>query len=323
MPFLTMSRPHLDAEMYGLYVGILTILILASVIGMILDYRTQSPKARETVRNINARTKAWWIMVGIFASANFAGTGWTVLLFAFMSFLALREFVTITPTRRGDHLSLLLTFFVLTPLQYFLVYIGWYGMFSVLLPVYAFLFIPTLNALRGDPKHFLERTAKLQWAIMVCVYALSHAPAILMLDIPGYEGENPKLLLYFLLIVQLSDVLQYVWGKTLGKRAVAPNISPNKTVEGLIGGVASATAIGTLLYWATPFNPLQAWGFALLITLAGFAGGLTMSAIKRDRGVKDYGTIVEGHGGMLDRIDSVCFAAPLFFHVLRFFFSMV
>ena len=144
-----------------------------------------------------------------------------------------------------------------------------------------------------------------------------------MLDIPGYEGENAKLLLFMVLVVQLSDVLQYVWGKTTGKRPVAPNISPNKTLEGLIGGVSSATLVGTLLWWATPFNPFVSWAMALLISLAGFAGGLTMSAIKRDRGVKDYGTLIEGHGGILDRIDSICFAAPLFFHVVRFFYSTV
>lgn len=312
-----------DHELYGLYMGILALLVVASIVGFLLEWRVKTPRGRETVANINSRIKAWWVMCAVFAVANLAGMTSTIVLFAFLSFLALREFVTLTPTRRGDHRSLLFTFFFLMPLQYFLVGIKWYGLFSVLLPVYAFLFIPTVNALQGDPKHFLERTAKLQWAAMICIYCLSHAPALLMLEIPGYEGENAKLLLFMVLVVQLSDVLQYVWGKTTGKRAVAPNISPNKTIEGLIGGVASATIIGTLLWWATPFHPFVAWLMALGISLAGFAGGLTMSAIKRDRGVKDYGTLIEGHGGILDRIDSVCFAAPLFFHVVRFFYSTV
>lgn len=312
----------MDPQLYGLYMGILLLLIVASLIGFMLEYRVKTPKGRETVSNINSRIRAWWLMCGIFALANLSGRGGMICLFAFLSFLALREFVTLTPTRRGDHISLLLAFFFLTPLQYVLVYVGWYGMFSIAIPVYAFLFIPTINALRGDPGHFLERTAKLQWALMVCVYSLSHAPALMMLAIPNYEGQNFKLLLYVVLISQLSDVFQYVWGKTTGRRLVAPTISPNKTVEGLIGGVASATLVGTLLYWATPFTPFQAWCFSLVIALAGFAGGLTMSAIKRDRGVKDYGTIIEGHGGVLDRLDSVCFAAPLFFHMVRFFFSL-
>ncbi|MBT9584284.1 phosphatidate cytidylyltransferase [bacterium] len=310
-----------DHELYSLYLGIVALLIVASIIGFLMEWKVTSPKGRQTVANINARIRAWWFMCGIFAVANLAGNVTTILLFALLSFLALREFVTLTPTRRSDHRALLFTFFCLMPLQYFLVGVKWYGMFSVLVPVYAFLFIPTVNALNGDAKNFLERTSKLQWSAMICIYCLSHAPALLMLQIPGYEGENAKLLLFMVLVVQLSDVLQYVWGKSTGKRPVAPNISPNKTVEGLIGGVASATLIGTMLWWATPFNPFMAWLMALLISLAGFAGGLTMSAIKRDRGVKDYGTLIEGHGGILDRIDSICFAAPLFFHVVRYFYS--
>lgn len=312
-----------DPELYGLYLGIIALLVIATVIGFYMEWKVTTPKGRETVANMNARIRAWWLMCGVFATANLCGTVTTICLFALLSFLALREFVTLTPTRRGDHRSLLFTFFCLMPLQYFLVGIQWYGMFSVLVPVYAFLFIPTANALQGDAKHFLERTAKLQWSAMICIYCLSHAPALMMLHIPGYEGENIKLLLFMVLVVQLSDVLQYVWGKTTGKRPLAPHISPNKTVEGLIGGISSATIVGTLLWWATPFNPFVAWGMALLISLAGFAGGLTMSAIKRDRGVKDYGTLIEGHGGVLDRIDSICFAAPLFFHVVRFFYSTV
>ncbi len=311
-----------DREMYYLFMGVLSILLVASVIGWILDWRVKSPKARETVANMNARIKAWWVMCGVFATASVAGYLATVLLFAVLSFLALREFVTLTPTRRGDHKALLFVFFLVTPLQYWLVATKWYGMFTLLVPVYAFLFIPTVNALQGDARGFLERTAKLQWASMVCVYCLSHAPALLMLEIPGYEGENTKLLLFLVIVVQLSDVLQYVWGKTTGKRKIAPLISPNKTLEGFIGGVASATIVGVLLYWATPFNPFQAWLIALGIALAGFSGGLVMSAIKRDRGVKDYGTIIEGHGGVLDRIDSICFSAPLFFHVVRYFFTL-
>jgi phosphatidate cytidylyltransferase len=156
---------------------------------------------------------------------------------------------------------------------------------------------------------------------MVCVYCVSHAPALLVLDIPGYREQNAKLLFFLVLVVQISDVLQYVWGKTLGRHKIAPHVSPNKTVEGFVGGILSATAVGTALWWATPFKPLQAAGMSLVITLMGFAGGLVMSAIKRDRGVKDYGTLIEGHGGVMDRIDSICFAAPIFFHLTRHYFA--
>jgi phosphatidate cytidylyltransferase len=243
-----------------------------------------------------------------------------VVLFGLVSFLALREFLTLTPTRSSDHRALFWTFFVFAPIQYTLVAIGWYGLFSVLIPVYAFLFIPTRIVLEGDTTAFLERAAKIQWGLMICVYCVSHAPALLMLDIPGYEMENAKLLFFLVVVVQLSDVLQYVWGKSFGRRRIAPAISPNKTWEGFIGGVASAVLIGTALWWATPFNPWQAACMAFAIAIAGFAGGLVMSAIKRDRGVKDYGSLIEGHGGVLDRVDSLLFAAPLFFHLTRFFF---
>ncbi len=207
------------------------------------------------------------------------------------------------------------------PIQYLLVYSAWYGLFAIFIPVYAFLFVPVRSALAGDTQDFLARTAKIQWGLMIAVYCVSHAPALLMLQIPGYDGEGAKLLLYLVIVVQLSDVLQYVFGKTLGRRRILPKVSPNKTWEGALGGIGAATLVGTLLWWATPFSPWAAAAIALLINLAGFAGGVCMSAIKRDLGVKDFGTLIEGHGGVLDRIDSLCFAAPLFFHVVRYFYT--
>jgi phosphatidate cytidylyltransferase len=156
---------------------------------------------------------------------------------------------------------------------------------------------------------------------MVCVYCISHAPALLTLPIPGYKGQNGKLLFCLVIVAQMSDVFQYVWGKTLGRHKIAPHVSPNKTWEGFICGNATATALGAGLWWATPFTPWQSAGMSLAITLMGFSGGLVMSAIKRDRGVKDYGSMIEGHGGVMDRIDSICFSAPVFFHLTRYFFT--
>jgi len=122
----------------------------------------------------------------------------------------------------------------------------------------------------------------------------------------------------------MGDVFQYGWGKLLGRRIIAPAINANKTWEGFIGGVLSSALLGTLLtllFQVTPFNIWQAALMSMVTSIMGFAGSLTMSAIKRDRGVKDYGTLVEGHPGILDRIDSICFAAPVFFHLTRAFFS--
>ncbi|HMD54804.1 MAG TPA: phosphatidate cytidylyltransferase [Phycisphaerae bacterium] len=310
-----------DIETAWLIGGIVALLVLASLLGWILSLRKGSPAYQATIANLNTRTKAWWIMVGIFLGAMLTGGIGSVILFGVTSFLALREFVTMTPTRPGDHRTLFWLFFIVTPIQYWLVAIGWYGLFSIFIPVYAFLFIPVRSAVAGDCEHFLERTAKIQWALMVCVYCVSYAPAILTLHIPGYEGQNGKLLFYLILVVQLSDVFQYIWGKLLGRHRIAPQVSPNKTWEGFIGGIATATGIGTALWWATPFTPLESAAMSLAITLMGFYGGLVMSAIKRDRGVKDYGNMIQGHGGVMDRIDSICFAAPLFFHLTRYFFT--
>lgn len=314
-------RIKIDRDTELLVLGIVALLAVASIIGWVLSSRDGGPGYQKTIQNLNARTKAWWIMVAIFLGALLTGGIGSVILFGLTSFLGLREFITMTPTRPGDHRTLFWIFFIIVPIQYWLVGTGWYGLFSIFIPVYAFLFIPLRSAMSGDCEYFLERTAKIQWGLMVCVYCVSHAPALLGLSIPGYEGQNAKLLLYLVIVAQLSDVFQYVWGKTTGRHKIAPLVSPNKTWEGFIGGVATATALGTALWWVTPFTPLQSAGMSLAITLMGFAGGLVMSAIKRDRGIKDYGNLIEGHGGVMDRIDSICFSAPIFFHLTRYFFT--
>ena len=301
--------------------GLGAVLLVASAAGFALAERVTGERGRETVANVNARIRSWWLMCAVFTGALLVGSTGVILLFVLISFLALREFITITPTRRADHRTLVWVFFVFTPLQYYLIAIQWYGLFSILIPVYAFLFIPLLNALAGDYRQFLDRTAKIQWGLMLCVYCVSHMPALLTLKIPGFEEQGPKLLLYLALVAQSSDVLQYLWGKAVGRHRIAPTISPNKTWEGFIGGIMCATLLGTALWWLTPFEAWQAALMSGAITLTGFAGGLTLSAIKRDRGVKDYGTLIEGHGGVLDRIDSLCFSAPLFFHLTRYFFQ--
>ncbi len=310
-----------DPELVWLFGGVAALLVMATSAGLILKVSLSGDAAQATMVNVMVRIRAWWVLAAVFVTALAIGQAGLTALFGLASFLALREFITLAPTRRGDHRALCWIFFVIAPLQYWLAARGWYGLFSVLIPVFAFLLIPAQNALTGDPERFLERTANIQWGLMVCVYCLSHAPALLTLEIPGYEGENAKLLVFLVLVTQLSDVLQFVWGKTVGRRRIAPTISPNKTWGGFLGGLSSATLVGTALWWATPFTPWQAAGMSLVITLLGFAGGLTMSAIKRDRGMKDYGTLIEGHGGVLDRIDSLCFAAPVFFHLTRYFFT--
>jgi len=306
----------------ALFAGVVGVLVLASAIGAALGRRpTADGNPNLAVENLNARVKAWWVMVAAIGGAFLLGRAGVILLFAFASFAALREFITLTPTRRGDHWALLGGFFVVLPIQYALIWTEWYGLYSIFIPVYGFLLMPIVAAVRGDTTRFLERVAEVQWGLMISVFCVSHVPALMTLDIPDFEGRQLLLIAFLVLVVQSSDVLQYVWGKLLGRHKIAPNLSPSKTVEGFIGGVASATLLGGALWWITPFNPWQAASMALVINLMGFLGGLVMSAIKRDRGVKDWGRMIEGHGGMLDRLDSVVFAAPVFFHLTRFYFA--
>ena len=311
----------LDRDLLWLGGGVLVVLIAASAIGAILAQRVIGEPGRATVANLNARIRSWWVMIAVFVAALLTGDTGAVVLFALISFFALREFITLAHTRHGDHRALLWIFFLVTPIQYWLVWDDWYGLFAIFIPVFVFLLVPTRIALTGDTERFLERAATIQWALMICVYCVSHAPALLMLDVTGDANGGIKLLLFLVIVVQGSDVAQYAWGKLFGHRRIAPSVSPNKTWEGFLGGVATATLLGAALWWVTPFAPWQAASMALVIALMGFAGGLVMSAIKRDRGVKDFGTLIAGHGGVLDRIDSLCFAAPVFFHLTRYFFG--
>lgn len=297
------------------------ILVVASIAGWLLSLRKMSPSAKAVVANLNARTRSWWVMAAIFTLTLYAGHIWTTVLFGLISFMALREFITLNETRRSDHAVLFWVFFIITPIHYFLTGVQWYGLFSIFIPVYAFVFIPFRKVLAGETEGFLNSMARIQWGLLVCVYFVSHIPMILAIPLKGHAGKNASLLFFFVLTVQLSDVLQYVWGRTCGKHKIAPNVSPNKTWEGAIGGILTTVAISTSLWWATPFSPWEAARMSLLLCVVGFFGGLVMSAIKRDLGAKDWGSSIAGHGGFMDRIDSLCFAAPLFFHLCIFYFG--
>ncbi len=308
-------------EFFWLFGSLVFLLAVASVIGAWLKSRPADEKKAASRANLVARTNAWWVMVAILGVAFFAGTTATLVLFALASFFALREFITLTPSRPGDQLPLSLSFFLVLPLQYILIGLERYGLFAIFMPVYAFLLLPAIAAMRSDVEDFLSRMAKQQWGLMVIVYCLSHAPALLMLDLPGGAGADLLLLFYLLLVVQMSDVMQYVFGKLFGKNKIAPLVSPSKTVEGFVGGGLAATAIGAAMWWITPFTPWGAAAISAVIVIMGFLGGLTLSAVKRSLGAKDWGVMIEGHGGMLDRMDSICFAAPVFVQVVRFFYS--
>ena len=315
--------------------GLLGFLVLATVVAELMYRRTASEGLRATLLNVRQRIFAWWIMVAVLVGSLALGETAVVLLFLALSLLALREFANLLPPGERDRRVLSWIMVVLAPLHFWFVWEHWYGMFAIFIPVYAFLFLPVLLALSGRTESFLHRAALSQWGLMVCVYALSYLPAVLQLPVAIHEGraaadgsavgsggvEAGALLLFLAVVVQGSDVLQYLWGKTVGRHRIAPTVSPNKTWEGFVGGVLSATALGAALWWLTPFTPWQAGVLALVSCLLGFVGGLVMSSLKRDRGIKDFGALIPGHGGILDRMDSLVFAAPVFFHLTRFFFA--
>ena len=309
----------IPVEFFWLFGALIVLLGISSSVAALLSRRPADEKKAASRANLTERINAWWVMVGILAVAFLTGPTVTLILFALASFFALREFITLTPSRPGDRLPLSLAFFLVLPLQFVLIGTARYGIFAIFIPVYAFLLLPSIAALRSDIDDFLSRSAKQQWGLMVTVYCLSHAPALLMLEIPGYAGRSALLLFYLLLVVQMSDVMQYVFGKLFGRTKIAPVVSPSKTVEGFVGGGLAATAIGGAMWWITPFSWVESAAISAVIVLMGFLGGLTLSAVKRSLGAKDWGVMIEGHGGMLDRTDSICFAAPVFFHIVRFF----
>jgi len=303
---------------------VLTLLSLATLVGRWLRRQTSFAVDPHVVDVFNGRIQAWWFFCLVVAVAFFSPS-LTVLLFGLLSFWALREFITLTPSGMGDHRALFWVFFFFTPMQFILVQQNNYKLYSVMIPVYAFLFIQTRVAISGESYRFLERVAKIQCALMVCVYCLSYAPALLYLKINSEPGQraNARLLLFFITIVLFSELLQFVWGKLQGKHIIAESIDRSRTWEGLLGGAVSTSLLGSTLYWATPF---QHWWLAaimsLLIAMMASAGAMTMAAIKSDRGEVRSGNLVEGHGGVLDRIDALCFAAPVFYHITWYFFAL-
>lgn len=299
---------------------VLLILIVSSAISFLLRKTLGKDQNRVLFENIRDRIKAWWVMCAILALAIIGGKFAATALFAILSILAVREIARLVDLDPEDRKALIWIYIIVIPVQYGLVAIEWYNLFAVFIPVYVFLFIPFRLVCTGKTEKFFERIAKLQFTVMAGVYLLSHAPLLTTLEIPGYETKV-HLLFFVLLISQLGDVLQFVWGKLFGKRKLAPLISPGKTLEGFLGGGISIVGFGALLAPAMPFPLWWSVGFSLLIFLMAVAGGLIMSAIKRDSGKKDWGELVKGHGGIMDRLDSVVFSAPIFYHLVRFYFT--
>jgi len=314
----------------ALFVIVFGLLAMAGVVVFLLSMREpeddQAAAAHsEDIRTLGQLLKTSWLLIFTFWLAWLAGDITRLVLFGLGSFFALREFLTLSPTRQGDHRSLVLAFFAVLPFQYFLVGTEHFNLFSVFIPVYVFLALPVASALANDPQRFLERNAKLQWGIMVCIYGMSHVPALLLLDFPNYDKKNAFLVFFLVLVVQTCMVTQHLVARKKRWTPAAPQISQSFTWRSWGWGMAAGSLLGALLAGITPFVPGQAFAMAFIACAAGSLGHLVMKALKRDRGIpiwRGEGKGVTGAGGMLDRIDSLCFAAPVFFHSVRWYFGL-
>ena len=315
----------------ALFIVVFGVLSLATLWGFfrsLREHASDDPQAEahaQEVKRFWGLIKTSWVMATVFWIGWALGDTVATVLFAIVGFFALREFITLSPTRRGDHRSLVLAFFVVLPLQFTIVGSRMFDLFTVFIPVYVFLALPVVSALANDPERFLERNAKLQWGIMVCVYGMSHVPALLLLDFPGYREKGAFLVFFLVFVVQTCMLVQHLLGRRFPHKPVAPQVSQSFQWTSWLAGVAAGGLAGGLLSFITPFKPGQALGMALLACFAGSLGHLVMKALKRDRGVTSWGMqgmSVTGAGGLLDRVDALCFAAPVFFHSTRWYFGL-
>ena len=323
--FLLSLRPSQQVGL--LFLLLFGLLAAVSVYAVVLTLRERpdDDPSMVTLKDFNGVLQTSWVMATVFWVGWALGETVATVLFGFVAFFALREFITLSPTRQGDHRSLVLAFFVVLPVQFALVINRHFDLVTVFIPVYVFLAIPVVSALANDPERFLERNAKLQWGIMVCVYGISHVPALLLLKFPNYQGKSAFLVFFLVVVVQSCMLVQYVVDNKLKRAPIAPKISKTFNWPGWLVAVLVGSLIGGLMSALTPFEPAQAIAMALIACVAGSLGHLVMKALKRDRGITNWGSegkSVTGASGLLDRVDALCFAAPVFFHSVRWYFGI-
>ena len=293
---------------------IFALLLIATVVNGLLVWRRPGKDWRE----LTLRIRTWWVIIVLFSLAILSPHWLALTFFALVSFMALKEFLTLAPSRQTDRMPLL-WMFIAIPINYWFIGITWYGMFVVFIPVYAFLFLPVRMVIAGDTQGFLRFVSQHHWSLMTTVFAFSHVAFLLVLPDDGKQ-TGALLVLFLVGLTEFNDIAQYLWGKSIGRIKVMPKVSPNKTLAGLVGGVVTTTLMAAVLGPVmTPLNLPLSLLAGFIIGLSGFCGDVVMSAIKRDIGVKDSGTLLPGHGGILDRLDSLIFTAPVFFHFIRYF----
>jgi phosphatidate cytidylyltransferase len=323
--FMLSLRPSQQVGLlFVVLFGLLTVVSIYAF-AVSLRERPEGDARKQSLKDFNGVLQTSWVMATVFWVGWALGETVATVLFGFVAFFALREFITLSPTRQGDHRSLVLAFFVVLPVQFYLVTTRHFDLVTVFIPVYVFLAIPVVSALSGDTQRFLERNAKLQWGIMVCVYGISHVPALLLLKFPNYQGKQAFLVFFLVFVVQSCMIVQYLVNSKLKRAPTAPQVSQSFNWLGWLIAVVVASLIGGLMSALTPFKPAQAVAMALIACAAGSLGHLVMKALKRDRGITNWGSegqSVTGASGLLDRVDALCFAAPVFFHSVRWYFGI-
>lgn len=303
---------------YSVQIAFIAIAVLLAV-GSVSSITLQRLRPERDYQELRQRVKTWWLIVAVFAVAVLFNRTVSVIVLGFVSFLAFKEYLSLIPTRRADHRVLFWAYLAI-PVQFYWVWRGWYGLFIIFIPVYVLLLLPLRMILIGQTQGFLHAIGTLHWGLMITVFSLSHMAFMLVLPPENNPvGGAMGLLIYLVFLTELNDVAQYMWGKSFGRRKIVPTVSPNKTVAGFLGGVITTTVLAAVLApWLTPLTAWESIGAGGLIGVAGFVGDVTISALKRDLGVKDSGSLLPGHGGLLDRLDSLTYTAPLFFHYAYF-----
>lgn len=318
---------HLAPEVRTAIISVVIIFAVANLVPFFI--RRWQPGS--DVRKLTHRLRTWWLIVTLIGLALAWSITTMIVLLAFVSFLTLKEFLSMTPTRKADRRVLFYAYLSVI-VQYVVAGNGWYGIFMAFIPVIMFAWLPTRMWLIGKTEGFLRAAGTLHWGLMITVFCISHTAILLVFqaseaprvapDYPSLIGKTypgPGLLVLLMLLTQLNSFFHELWGNALGFTKVSPTVSPRKTYGGLIGGVLSTILVAVIVGPAlTLLDTPRALIAGLLIGVAGFAGDLCVSALKRDLKISNFGATLPGHGGVLDRVDSMVFTAPLFFHFIYY-----
>jgi phosphatidate cytidylyltransferase len=275
-------------------------------------------RPQDNMANLKSRTKSWWvilliytIMMGIRKEISFIGLG-------LVSFISLRELIAKLNINQKLR-RVLFWSYLAVPIQFYLAYIGNFQAFLLFIPVGMLFILPFRTIIEGVAEDSLKTFSQLHWALMLTVFSLSHIAYFISLpEIPGFEAGHQGIVYFLIFLTQINDIFQFISGKIFGKRKITPNISPNKTWEGFIGGLILTTIMGYHLSYLVPLTEIQSTIAAAVIAISGFFGDLNISAVKRDLKIKDMSNLIPGHGGILDRLDSLTFSSLFFFYLLYF-----